>query len=530
MSNTFHHGLTIRDGEVTRPIRTNSTNTIGLVGTAGKGAINEPLLITSYTQAVETFGPLRNDGFTLVKDLKDIFNQNNSRVIAINVAPRDTLVDVEAESITFTESTGIANTAKTHISAVSTGTTIVTKVTLDGAGDYAFPSGITAITAVKSADGATTYVEDTDWEVSGTTLSYISDGDIALRQELQVTYTATLVADTDYSFDGATGKFTRLNGLIVGPATISVDYSYVNPTVADADVIGEQGATVADNTGVYAVLRAPAAFGLTPKLICAPSHSDALPESGANLITTALLAAAEKLGAIAITNTPLSITDAITYRNLHKDKRLYAIQTKHYLTLDGVKVAQNMAAIAASLFAKSDATRKEGVAASPSNMKINGVTELVNPVEFNLTVSGTQTDTLNENRIATVANIDGFRLWGNRSTTEDTTYSFINVIRVSDYVKDIIASSHLDLVDRNITQNYIQILLQRVNGILSNLKASDTLNYGKAYENPTLNTANSKQSGVLYIDYKIGIPGVAEHIIFTANIVNGYVANIEEAN
>ena len=37
MTNQYHHGLTIIDGEVNRPFRTSSTNTIGIVGTAGKG-------------------------------------------------------------------------------------------------------------------------------------------------------------------------------------------------------------------------------------------------------------------------------------------------------------------------------------------------------------------------------------------------------------------------------------------------------------------------------------------------------------
>jgi phage tail sheath protein FI len=183
-----------------------------------------------------------------------------------------------------------------------------------------------------------------------------------------------------------------------------------------------------------------------------------------------------------------------------------------------------------AMFAKSDQTRKEGVAASPSNMLVRGVVELVNPVEISLIDRNTQANLLNSNGIGIIANIDGFRTWGNRSTTDDTAFTFINVIRTSDHVKDIIASSHLDLIDRNITLNYELILLQRINGILKNLIANDTLLVGRAYRNPTLNTPESLQSGKFYVDYAIGIPGIAEELIFTAHIVNGYVANIEEIN
>lgn len=530
MTNQFHHGVTVRDGEIVRPFRTNATNVIGLVGTAGKGPINEPQLITSFTKAQEIFGTLGNDGYTLVADLKDIFDQGNFQVVAVNVASRTTLVSVASEEVNL-GATGVGNTSNKFITITAVDSGVDSLVDLDGNGEVTLPATITSIDAVKSADGTVTYLEGTDYTLTGTTIALIGGGALTARDTILVEYTATLIEGTDYSVDADNGIITKLNGNIVGSAKITVSYDHVNSTVTDADIIGAEGATTADNTGLYALIKAKSNLGVTPKLLtAASSNSHVLPVSGANEIITELLVLAEKLGAVVITNTPETQTDAIIYRNQHKNKRLYANNTWQYTTLDGVKVKRTTAAFTAALFAKSDAIRLEGVAASPSNQIVNGLTEIANPVEFNIAKAGTQADNLNENGIAVFINANGFRLWGNRTTSDDLAFSFVNVIRVSDFIKDSIANSHLEMIDQNITSGFIQTLLNRLNLFLKKQVASGVLNYGQAYENPDLNTPSAFQSGKVYIDYRIGIPGIAENLIFTANVVNGYVANIEEAN
>lgn len=69
-----------------RPIRTVKPAVIGLVGTAGKGPINEAVLIlNSRREAVKVFGSARNDGFTIPKALDDIFDQGAATVVVVNV-------------------------------------------------------------------------------------------------------------------------------------------------------------------------------------------------------------------------------------------------------------------------------------------------------------------------------------------------------------------------------------------------------------------------------------------------------------
>ena len=59
---------------------------IGVVGTAGKGLVNQNVLINgSPTEAAKKFGEYKNDGFTLPEAFDAIFDHGGATVVAINV-------------------------------------------------------------------------------------------------------------------------------------------------------------------------------------------------------------------------------------------------------------------------------------------------------------------------------------------------------------------------------------------------------------------------------------------------------------
>lgn len=71
-----------------RPIRVARSSVIGLVGTAGKGPVNTPVLVKSLREGLTTFG----DSGTIPQALKDIFAQgsNVAMVIVVNAGPEAT--------------------------------------------------------------------------------------------------------------------------------------------------------------------------------------------------------------------------------------------------------------------------------------------------------------------------------------------------------------------------------------------------------------------------------------------------------
>lgn len=83
MPTEFLHGAEVVEvPSGPRPVRTVKSSVIGLVGTAAKGPINTPTLVTSRRQGVELFGV----GFGTIPDaLDDVYDQAGAAVVVINV-------------------------------------------------------------------------------------------------------------------------------------------------------------------------------------------------------------------------------------------------------------------------------------------------------------------------------------------------------------------------------------------------------------------------------------------------------------
>lgn len=70
-------------------------NTVGVAGTAGKGPLDTPVVLGSYTEAVERFGPYdrwldgNSDELTLTRALELVFMHGATTVIAVRVGGKD---------------------------------------------------------------------------------------------------------------------------------------------------------------------------------------------------------------------------------------------------------------------------------------------------------------------------------------------------------------------------------------------------------------------------------------------------------
>lgn len=526
----FHHGVRVKDVDVgSRPFSTSSSSVIAIAGTAGKGAYNEPTLVTSLGDAVAKFGENLNDGFSLPYELAAIFGQTNAQVVVVNVADPTSTTANGAENIVFNVNNE-ASLAKRYVSSVVVGTTIKGKQTFDGNDLITLPAGITSVDSVKSEDGVTTYALTTDYTVASNVITRVGGGSIAAGAKVLVEYTATLVENTDYTLDLELGKFTRLTaGKLIPEATLAItSYNSVSTTVTDNDVIGGvSGGGV--YTGVNAFLAAKDKVKVKPTIIAAPNFSYTKPTSGANLVLAELLTVAEKLAAQVISNTDnVTKEEMVAFKELHQSKRLFLIGSWEAVTYNGVKVNKPGTAKVLGLIAKND--EQNGVGTSPSNKKLNGVTEIVNPFSFSLTEVGFDTDYLNERGINLIVNEGGFRLWGNRTTSADTKWQFINVVRTADFIKAAIAANHLWAVDRNITDDYINELIKRINDFLADQIGARNLLKGRAWADEVLNTPTNKQAGKLFINFEYAVPSPAEDITFQAQLVNGYISEVEENN
>lgn len=172
----------------------------------------------------------------------------------------------------------------------------------------------------------------------------------------------------------------------------------------------------------------------------------------------------------------------------------------------------------AGLIAKVDS--EQGFWHSPSNKEINGIVGTNRPIDFTLGDVNCRANHLNENEVTTIIHQNGYRLWGNRTCSNDSKWAFLSVRRTADLINDSLLRAHLWAVDRNITKNYKDNVVESVNAYLARLKAQGAIISGKCTEDSELNTSENAASGKVYFNVEFDTSYPAEHIAFKSLLVS----------
>ncbi len=298
-----------------------------------------------------------------------------------------------------------------------------------------------------------------------------------------------------------------------------------------SDIVGGVDVTTGKYKGVSALLAASSEVGVQPRILIAPGFTHQTPDDGgspiANPVVTELLTVAESLRAVIIADCPnTNETDAVNYANDWGSARIYPVYpwVKVLNTTNNTIAEQPASARVAGLIAKSDNDR--GFWWSPSNMVINGIVGISKPIDFALGDANSKANYLNEHNIATIIQQDGFRLWGNRTTSADPKWLFLQTRRTADMINDSLLKTHMWAVDRNITKTYIEDVLEGINNYLRHLKSIGAILGGVAFANPELNTPEQIALGKVTFDFDFTPPYPAEHITFRSKMVDDYLQEI----
>lgn len=510
----FLHGIDvveITDGP--RPIRTLKSSVIALVGTAGKGPVNQPVLIVgSRRDAIAAFGAYTSDEFTIPRALDHIFKQGGATVVVVNVCDPEAHVSEESVTETLKLAGQKISTTRGFISEVGFGNNISAPYVVTTAGAVALPNGCTLVDVRHP-----------------TTNAVIQTNALVVGQRVTVNYTANLVATVDYTLNNETGEIKRtLSGSKLLPnATFSVTYDYVDPSlVTPTDVAGgyESDGT---RTGIHAFANAQSQLGVHPRILVAPGFSHIRPSAAErSLVAVTLQELADRLEATAIVDCPNGTKeDAVAFREEYDSDRLYFIYPFIREARPGISGGIDDvpgSSLVAGLIAATDNSPDAGFWHSPSNRIVQGPLGLSKPIDFHISDPETVANYLNEHHVGVFIRENGFRLWGNRNAAGN----FLSVRRTADMIQASVAEAHRWAVDQNITKGYVQTIVQSVNAYLNMLTRQGAILGGEAWADPEINTPASIQNGQLYIDFKFTPPYPAEHITFRAHLVNDYITNI----
>nr|CAH7718920.1 unnamed protein product [Callosobruchus chinensis]CAH7720351.1 unnamed protein product [Callosobruchus chinensis]CAH7731088.1 unnamed protein product [Callosobruchus chinensis] len=265
--------------------------------------------------------------------------------------------------------------------------------------------------------------------------------------------------------------------------------------------------------GIVAFLSSESIVHVAPRILILPEID------GVNSVVSALISIAEKLRAIIVADGPnTNDEEAIKWRKSVGSSRVYVVDP-------WVKVFEGeekpASPFVAGLIAKIDS--EQGFWHSPSNKEINGIIGTSRPIDFTLGNTNCRANHLNENEVTTIIHQNGYRLWGNRTCSNDSKWAFLSVRRTADLINDSLLRAHLWAVDRNITKTYIDDVIEGVNSYLANLKVQGAIISGKCYATPELNTPTNIASGKVSFDFEFTLPYPAEQITFKSHLVNNSV-------
>lgn len=293
----------------------------------------------------------------------------------------------------------------------------------------------------------------------------------------------------------------------------------------DADPLDQAdlviGSTVGGQyTGLQALLAAEAQIGVRPRIIGVPGL-DTL------AVTTAAIVVAKKLRgmvyAAARTGAAIAadITVATNYREEFAARELMLI----WPDLTG----WDGQAIATALGLRAAIDEREGWHRSLSNIAFDGAIGVSKDVHFDIRDASTDAGVLNAGQVTTIVRLNGFRFWGNRTTSDEPFFAFEVATRTAQAIQDAIADAEAVFIDKPMTVSLVRDIVETANATLRRWRTEGRLIGGQCWYDPALNPAESLAAGKLTIDYDYTPVAPMEGLTLNQRITARYYSGFGDA-
>jgi phage tail sheath protein FI len=473
MSETFLHGVQVLEVDTgARPIRTVRSSVIGLVGQGNfdgsRGSVEIGTSNSKLLYRGKTNGAYAN-AFTVVATKP----ATNGATLAVSFGANQTSLAISLATDGSSVATSTAAQVATAINAFANSNNL----------------NIEAVNATGSNGTGLYAVHTATSLVGGVNDSFPKDTPVLVTNPSGID--TALGADT-YLGKALEAIFKQSGALVV--------------VVNDG---GDGNGDATQMTGVYALKRAQADLGYTPRIILAQTPVISIEE---------IKSVCDSCRAIAIVGIPeTTATDATQWMEDNANDRVYGLWPY-------VNGNEDPAPYVAGVLAKSD--NDKGFWWSPSNQEVFGISSLDYPVDFQLGDTTSLANVLNEGKVTTFIRQGGFRVWGNLTGSIDAKWQFLSVRRTADIINDSILYNHLWAVDRNITRTYLEDVSDGVNNYLSTLTNLGAIIGGKCWPDPALNSPDQIALGKVYFNFEFTPPYPAQTVTFRSILTNDYLSEL----
>lgn len=261
-----------------------------------------------------------------------------------------------------------------------------------------------------------------------------------------------------------------------------------------ANIIGSSEGGI--KKGINALEIARAKTGMSPRIL-------GVPDFDSQLITADLAAMAKKLNAFAYAPAldDMDVTKVGAYREKFGSRELMLVDD-HFTRIDPITGEAHRAnTIARILGVRARLDQDQGWHKSISNTVVEGVTGIEKGRSYELTDPNTEANFLNRKDITTLVQDAGFRIWGNRTTSDDPNFSFEVATRTAQMIKITIANGQKWAIDRPMHATLIIDVMAGIQAKLDEWTRLGKILGGRVWSDPTINTKERVKDGKFRVDF-----------------------------
>ena len=286
-----------------------------------------------------------------------------------------------------------------------------------------------------------------------------------------------------------------------------------------ANVIGT--AEGGNYTGLKALRRAKAVTGYTPKIL-------GCPDLDSQDVLTELVGVAQATRAFAYGSAGGNpdITEVGNYRKNFGQRELMLIDNEFIAFDPTTKKTETAATIARILGARAKLDKNVGWHKSISNTEINGVSGLKFARSFDLLDKNCDANTINNKDVTTLIREDGFRVWGNRTCTNDSMMAFEVATRTAQIIQETIASAFMWALDKPMHPSLMEDIIMAINAKLAQYVNKGYILGARVFIDKTLNTSETVQAGQFTISYEFTWVPPLENMVFNQHVTDTFFVNL----
>lgn len=281
----------------------------------------------------------------------------------------------------------------------------------------------------------------------------------------------------------------------------------------------EDDPTMDDNVtaGFDALVTAESLLGVRPRILGAPGLDT-------QLVTAKMASVAKKLRAMAYAKAVGDTISAVKlYRGGFAARELMLIWPNTNSEFAGDLIAR-------ALGQRARIDQQVGWHKTLSNVALEGVTGMDIPIFHDYHGVDTEAALLNDDEITTLVRMNGWRLWGNRTCSDEPLFAFESAVRTAQVLQDEIAAGLVWAIDKPITRTLYRDIEETINARFRKLVAAGRLIGGTAWIDPDQNPASQLAAGKIVVDYDFTPCAPAESITLNQRITDRYYADLALAD